>query len=113
MKHLHCSRSSRINLPKTVISGSVALILILLTGTSWGFAEVPDVGGKRGLDVMTVNLYVGAVFDPLTTLNPSDPEYPVKFLTGVATIYSQILTSNFPARAQAIAQHVARRGPDV
>jgi len=89
------------------------VILTLLTSTSWAFAEQPGVGGKRDLDVMTVNLYVGADFSPLTTLNPSDPDFGVKFLTGVATIYGRIGASNFPVRASAIAQQVALRGPDV
>jgi len=90
------------------------LILTLLTYTSWAVAQQPGgVGGKRDLDVMTLNLYLGASLSPLTTLNPSDPDYPIKFLTGVATIYGRIGASNFPVRAEAMAKQVALRGPDV
>ena len=110
MKHLRTCSS----LPRTAVVGSVVLILTLLTGTSWVFAQQPGgVGGKRDLDVMTANLYIGADFSPLTTLNPSDPDFNIKFLTGVATIYGRIGASNFPVRAEAIARQVALRGPDV
>lgn len=109
MKYPHCTRT---NLPRAAV-GLALVILTLLTSASWAFAEQPGVGGKRDLDVMTVNLYVGADFSPLTTLNPSDPDFFVKFLTGVATIYGHIGASNFPVRASAIAQQVALRGPDV
>lgn len=110
MKHLLCTRTG---LLRAAVVRSVLLILTLSTATNWAFAQHPDVGGKRDLDVMTVNLYVGADFSPLTTLSPSDPNFQAKFLTGVATIYGRILASNFPVRAEAIARQVALRGPDV
>jgi endonuclease/exonuclease/phosphatase family metal-dependent hydrolase len=89
------------------------LILTLLAGSSLAFAQRAGVGGKRDLDVMTVNLYVGADFSPVTTLDPADPNYGFKFLNGVATIYSRIAASRFPDRADAIARQIALRGPDV
>jgi len=111
MKNPHCTRTAP---TRTAVISSVLLILALLTPTGWAFAEQrPGVGGKRDLDVMNLNLYVGADFTSLATLNPSDPNYFVKFLTATATIFGRIGASNFPARAEAIAQQVARRGPDV
>jgi endonuclease/exonuclease/phosphatase family metal-dependent hydrolase len=110
MKHVHCTRTG---LLRAAVVRSVLLILTLSTATNWAFAQRPDVGGKRDLKVMTVNSYIGADFSPLTTLNPSDPDFGVKFLTGVATIYGRILASNFPVRAEAIARQIALRGPDV
>jgi endonuclease/exonuclease/phosphatase family metal-dependent hydrolase len=91
----------------------LVLILTLGTGSHWAYAEQAGVGGKRDIDVMTLNLYLGADLSPLSTLNPSDPDFNVKFLTGVVTIYGHIVASNFPTRAEAIAREVARRGPDV
>src|SRR5689334_22422947 len=96
------------------LSLRLAIALVLLGTLSLpAFAQHSDVGGKRDVDVMTVNLYVGADFGPLVSLNPADPDYGTKFLTGVATTYGKILASNFPVRAEALAREVRRRAPDV
>jgi endonuclease/exonuclease/phosphatase family metal-dependent hydrolase len=110
MKHLYRTQSS---FRASAVVRSISLILTLCVSEHLVFAEQSGIGGKRDIDVMTLNLYVGSTFDPLTTLNRSDPNYGMKFLTGVATIYSRILASNFSARADVIAREVARRGPDV
>jgi endonuclease/exonuclease/phosphatase family metal-dependent hydrolase len=110
MNHFHSTRSG---FRASAIITSLLLVLTLWPGESLVFAQQSGVGGKRDIDVMTVNLYVGADFSPLTSLNPADPNYGLKFLTGVATIYSHIVASNFPVRAEAIARQVALRGPDV
>ena len=110
MKHLYRPHRSS---PASTLVRSLLLILTLITVDVSAFAEQQGVGGKRDLDVMTLNLYVGADFSPLTTLDPSDPYYGLKFLSGVATIYGRIVASDFPVRAEAIAREVARRGPDV
>jgi endonuclease/exonuclease/phosphatase family metal-dependent hydrolase len=92
--------------------GMTAIAIAILFGLntpSW--AE--GVGGKRGIDVASVNLYVGSDLSPVTTLNPADPAYPAKLVAGVATIYGRIVASNFPARATALAQEIVARGPDI
>jgi endonuclease/exonuclease/phosphatase family metal-dependent hydrolase len=110
MKALSSTRSGFL---KSAVVRLLLLIFTFSTVESQVFAQKPGIGGKRDLDVMTVNLYVGADFSPLTTLDPSDPNYGFKFLSGVATIYGTIVASNFPVRAEAIARQVALRGPDV
>jgi endonuclease/exonuclease/phosphatase family metal-dependent hydrolase len=70
-------------------------------------------GGKRDADVATFNLYVGADFTPLLTLSPSDPQYFSKLVAGVAAAHAQILQSNFPARANGLAEQIVRRNPDL
>ena len=89
------------------------IVLVFLIAGNSAMAQSPGVGGKRDLDVMTANLFVGADFSPLASLDPADPNFNVKFLTGVATIYGRITASNFPVRAEALARQIALRGPDV
>ena len=70
-------------------------------------------GGKRDVDVATFNLYVGADFTPILALSPSDPNYFSKLVAGVAAIHAQILQSNFPARANGLAEQIVSRNPDL
>jgi endonuclease/exonuclease/phosphatase family metal-dependent hydrolase len=64
--------------------------------------------GRRDIDVATFNLYVGADFSPILTAPSLDA-----FLNGVVTVYSRIVQSNFPKRADALAREIVARGPDV
>jgi endonuclease/exonuclease/phosphatase family metal-dependent hydrolase len=94
----------------------IATILLTLTIlTSAAGAQGLSDSGKRGIDVVTVNLYVGADFSPLLALDPStDPDYLSKLLAGVQTIYSRIHQSSFKTtRADALAREIVRRGPDL
>jgi endonuclease/exonuclease/phosphatase family metal-dependent hydrolase len=89
------------------------LALVLISGVcSAAWAQRAD-GGKRDVDVMTVNLYVGSELTPVTSLNPADPDYGLKLLQGVATIWGHVVASNFPVRAEALAREVAGRLPDL
>lgn len=106
-------RSTRIEFRKSPAARFMMLAITLCLAGTPAFAERPGVGGKRDLDVMTANLYVGADFGPLTTLNPADPNFGLKFLTGTATIYGQIGAAKFPVRAAALAREVAVRAPDI
>jgi len=56
---------------------------------------------------MTRNLYVGAAFDPL--LNATPEEIPER----VAQVYTTILSSQFPCRAEAIADEIIQNQPDL
>jgi endonuclease/exonuclease/phosphatase family metal-dependent hydrolase len=105
-KYADCFRS-------TIVRWLLVTIVVVSAPGNLLFAQRSGIGGKRDVDVMTVNLYIGADFTPLVTLDPRDPDFGTKFLTGTATIYGRILASNFPARAEAIAKEVARRAPDV
>jgi len=93
---------------------SVSTIALVLIAIAFGFntsawAQARDIGGKRDLDVATFNLYVGADFTPVLTLDPSDPA----FFARVAAAHAQILQSNFPLRAEALAEQIVRRDPDL
>ncbi|WP_299442139.1 endonuclease/exonuclease/phosphatase family protein [uncultured Phycicoccus sp.] len=58
--------------------------------------------------VMTQNLYLGSSLTP--ALAASTPE---GFVAAVAQIYATVQYTNFPARAEAIADEIQARGPDV
>jgi hypothetical protein len=61
---------------------------------------------ERGVTVMTQNVYVG--FDAAPLLGTSDPqEIPVL----AAQAFAQLQATNFPERAEAIADEIARRRP--
>jgi len=97
---------------------SVSTIAFVLIAIAFGFntsawAQAPDIGGKRDLGVATFNLYVGADFTPVLTLDPSDPAYFTKLIAGVAAAHGQILQSNFPVRAEALAEQIVQRDPDL
>ncbi len=63
---------------------------------------------KRQLTVMTQNLYLGSSLDPALTATDG-----TSFVMGVAEIYGTMLYTNFPARAQAVADTIATRQPDL
>jgi endonuclease/exonuclease/phosphatase family metal-dependent hydrolase len=82
----------------------VALVLILAVAL-----PVQANGGHRdGLTVMTQNLYAGADFAPAFAATT-----PTQFLIVAATLYGTVVTSNFPARAAAIAREIDRSEPDL
>src|SRR5262245_40360431 len=64
----------------------IVLVLCVLTPASW--AQDAAHPGTQQIDVATINLYVGADFSPVLSLDPSDPDYPAKLVAGVATIYA-------------------------
>jgi endonuclease/exonuclease/phosphatase family metal-dependent hydrolase len=64
--------------------------------------------GKRDLNVMTQNLYLGSSLAP--ALNA---ENPVAFVGAVAQIYATVQYTDFPARAAAIADEIQAKKPDL
>jgi endonuclease/exonuclease/phosphatase family metal-dependent hydrolase len=90
---------------RTVRSFVVILIAVGLVAA----APTPaGAGHGRELRVMTQNLYLGSSLNPAieaTTL----PE----FLAAVAEIYGTVLATDFPARAEAIADQIERDHPDL
>lgn len=64
--------------------------------------------GKRDLTVMTRNLYLGSSLGP--ALEASTPE---AFVEGVARIYATVQYTNFPQRAEAIADEIEEKEPDL
>jgi endonuclease/exonuclease/phosphatase family metal-dependent hydrolase len=64
--------------------------------------------GKRDLTVMTQNLYLGSSLGP--ALEAATPE---AFVEGVARIYATVQYTNFPQRAEAIADEIQQAEPDL
>jgi len=65
-------------------------------------------GQKRKLTVMTQNLYLGSSLAP--ALEAKTPE---EFVEAVARIYATVQYTNFPARAEAIADQIEATEPDL
>jgi len=63
---------------------------------------------NRDLTVMTQNLYLGSSLGP--ALEATTPE---AFVEGVARIYATVQYTNFPRRAEAIADEVEENEPDL
>ena len=67
-----------------------------------------DGQGKRDLSVMTRNLYLGSSLGP--ALEAKTPE---AFVEAVARIYATVQYTNFPQRAEAIADEIQETEPDL
>lgn len=63
---------------------------------------------NRDLTVMTQNMYLGSSLGP--ALEAKTPE---EFVAGVARIYATVQYTNFPQRAEAIADEIEEKGPDL
>jgi endonuclease/exonuclease/phosphatase family metal-dependent hydrolase len=63
---------------------------------------------KRDLTVMTQNMYLGSSLNP--ALEATTPE---GFVEAVAQIYATVQYTNFPARAEAIANEIQAKDPDL
>ena len=64
--------------------------------------------GKRDLTVMTQNLYLGSSLTPALTATDA-----ASFVAAVAQIYATVQYTNFPVRAEAIADEVQAKDPDL
>lgn len=87
-----------------------ALCAALLCVTATLSAAPVGVGGKKGVDVYTVNVYIGADLAPALAVNPNDMEGLVAVTTA---IYGQIVASDPETRMQALAADIAARQPDI
>ncbi len=99
------------------ISKSTAFaLLVFLTACADDPMETPSIRpsaslaapGARGITVMSRNLYLGADLDPIISAqNPNQ----VPFIAAQA--WATIVASNFPQRAQALADEIAATQPDL
>ena len=92
--------------------GLVALLtlvlLVAVPGTATAGAKQPPGKDKRQLTVMTQNLYLGSTLTPAITATT-----PAEFLAAVAQIYGTAVATDFPRRAEAIADTIAAEEPDL
>lgn len=92
--------------------GLVALLAAVAPLLMVGAAD-PGIGYERSrprLTVMTQNVYLGSPLTP--ALDPS-VDTAQKFVSAVARIYGTALATDFPTRAQVIADTVAEEQPDL
>ncbi len=93
-----------------IVAGLASALLALSVAPASAARSHGHHHGAKHLVVMTQNLYLGSPLTP--ALDPS-VDTPAEFVAAVATIYGNALATNFPARAQAIADTVAEERPDV
>jgi endonuclease/exonuclease/phosphatase family metal-dependent hydrolase len=80
-----------------------ALLAALATAPAGASAD-----GERDLTVMTQNLYLGSSLAPALSANNQ-----AEFVTAVAQIYATVQYTDFPARAEAIADEIQAEEPDL
>src|SRR5947208_2748785 len=92
---------------------SCVFLMITLLVTSAHLASASPNAGQRGLDTMTVNLYVGGDAGRVLALNPADPDYLTKLVATVTGVYYEIVQSQPYTRLQGVADEIAARMPDI
>jgi endonuclease/exonuclease/phosphatase family metal-dependent hydrolase len=90
----------------------VLVMAMFALGISGAFSQSPN-GGKRGLDTMTVNLYVGGDAGRVLALNPDDPDYLNHLVATVTGVYYEIVQSQPQVRMEGVADQIAARLPDI
>src|SRR5437667_1621074 len=100
---------------RTTLCSVLRLLLVaaLLSTTLSVLAGAVDVGGKRHVDTMTINLYVGGGTGRVVALNPADPGYLTNLVATVTGVYFEILASQPAIRLQGVADEIATRMPDI
>ena len=99
----------------TMLSPVLHLLLLaaLLSPALTVLGGAVDVGGKRHVDMMTINLYLGGGTGRVLALNPADPGYLTNLVATVTGIYYEILASQPSIRLQGVADEIATRMPDI
>ena len=75
---------------------------------AWSVGTPAEASRNRELTVMTQNLYLGSSLQPAIEADTAG-----EFVAAVATIYGTAVFTNFPARAQVIADEIAAQKPDL
>jgi endonuclease/exonuclease/phosphatase family metal-dependent hydrolase len=88
-----------------------AVLGVALLAPTAGTAEAKP---ARDLTFMSYNLYLGSSLDPALDVAELPPaQQPAAFVQAVATIYATAVFTDFPTRADAIADIIAADEPDV
>ncbi|HSB69835.1 MAG TPA: endonuclease/exonuclease/phosphatase family protein [Candidatus Methylomirabilis sp.] len=85
----------------------VGVLFSLLLAVSAEAQQPVPFKGNRTITVMTRNLYLGADLVPVLTAPPD--EFPFR----VAAAWATVQATNFPARAQVLADEIAVKQPDL
>ncbi len=89
------------------------LVTALVTSALPVWASPNGAGGRRALDTMTVNLYIGTEPARILLLDPADPNFLQNLVATVTGLYVELLGSQPPVRLQGVADRIAARMPDV
>ncbi|WP_159083827.1 endonuclease/exonuclease/phosphatase family protein [Nocardioides terrigena] len=97
---------------RTTIRGLLVALLGLTLMAPWGGGA--QAAPERDLTFMSYNLYLGSSLDPaLEVPSLPPPQQPAAFVAAVATIYGTAVFTDFPTRAEAVADIIADEEPDV
>ncbi|MFO1513023.1 MAG: endonuclease/exonuclease/phosphatase family protein [Verrucomicrobiota bacterium] len=96
-------------------SWAARLIWVVILGTAVATVQAgpPELGGKRGIQTMNANLYIGAGTGRILALDPSDPSYVSNLVVAVTGVYYEILASQPTVRLAAVADEIVARQPDL
>jgi endonuclease/exonuclease/phosphatase family metal-dependent hydrolase len=92
----------------TVVSLVISMVAALVAALSAAPAQAAPPPEGDDLVVMTQNLYLGSSFTPV--LEAASQE---EFVEAVARIYATVRYTDFPARAEAIADEIEAQQPDL
>jgi endonuclease/exonuclease/phosphatase family metal-dependent hydrolase len=95
----------------TMVLPMIALILALALPALAG--DSPGGGGKRGVETLNANLFVGGGIDRVIALDPTDPDYISNLVFTVTGVFYQIVASQPEVRLQGVADRIAARMPDL
>ena len=87
---------------------AVLALIAALVATLAIIPAAASAKNTREVKVMTQNLYLGSSLDPALAADDL-----TEFVTAVATIYGTVQFTDFPARAEAIADEIAAQQPDL
>jgi len=90
------------------LAGAVALVLALGLGVQPAPASPGVDASQRRLSVATYNVYLGADLTPLFAART-----PQEFVAASRAVYAQMEFTDFPRRAEAIADQIAEHEPHV
>lgn len=91
----------------------LVLVAVMLAFAAPVRAGVDGTGGKRNLETMTVNLYIGGGIGRVIALDPTDPAYVSNLVYTVTGVYYEIAASQPAMRMQRVADEIAARLPDI
>jgi endonuclease/exonuclease/phosphatase family metal-dependent hydrolase len=97
-------------------SKTKALLLIAVAlALSWSApaGQPGGPGGKRGVETMTVNLYIGGGINRIVALDPTDPDYLNELVSTVTGVYYEIVASQPNVRIGGVADAIVARLPDI
>jgi len=89
------------------------VLLLALIYPAAAQPQRPGIGGKRSLDVMTVNLYVGGDISRVMGLDPTAPDYLQELVGAVSGVYYEIQASAPQVRMHTVARQIVERMPDI